>query len=303
MGNGTPGLGGRPRPLARLAASSPPEKKVSSLLGHSEIGGFHEWSTTGDGRPITKGSPRGTPFAVLELLAGFIYPQQPRVDSPPAATVAWAAAHKMRLRTGMVCGLLAEGLLVWFAGYLFSQTRPVQRGEATVAPMVLGGGVATAEVVSIAAVPHALLAFLLGQTPGIPDPTVVRLLGDLNTVQFAASATMTGVFLVAIGVAILREELGASRWLRLLAAAFNTAMIWAFITLTLNHDKWWNIVAFGAYIGFVIVVASLSFTMLRRASATRPAVAGAWDAWRNASNRWRNRSGSGLADDFLEPRL
>jgi amino acid transporter len=169
--------------------------------------------------------------------------------------------------------------------------------------MVLGGGVATAEVVSIAAVPHALLAFLLGQTPGIPDPTVVRLLGDLNTVQFAASATMTGVFLVAIGVAILRKELGASRWLRLLAAAFNTVMIWAFITLSLNHDKWWNIVAFGAYIVFVIVVASLSFTMLRRASATRPAVAGAWDAWRNASNRWRNRSGSGLADDFLEPRL
>ena len=30
------------------------------------------------------------------------------------------------------------------------------------------------------------------------------------------------------------------------------------ITFTTYHGKWWNIVAFGAYIGFVIVVFSLS---------------------------------------------
>ena len=219
----------------------------------------------------------GTAFAVLELLAGFIYPQQPRVDGPPAATVAWAAVHRAALQTGMIFGLLAAGLLVWFAAYLYSQTRPVQQGEATIAPMILGGGVAAAVVVSIAAVPLALLAFMVGQTPGIPDPTVVRLLGDLNTVLFAASATMTGVFLIAIGVAILRSELGASRWLgwlSLLAAAINGVTVWEVITFTTYHGKWWNIVAFGAYIGFVIVVASLSITMLRRASDAGPVAAG-----------------------------
>ena len=220
----------------------------------------------GDRRLATFGAATGAAFAVLELLAGFIYPQQPRVDGPPAATVAWAAAHKTALQTGMIFGLLAAGLLVWFAGYLYAQTCPIQRGGATVAPMILGGGVAAAVVVSIAAVPLALLAFMVGQTPGIPDPTVVRLLGDLNTVLFAASATMTGVFLVAIGVAILRNELGAPRWLgwlSFLAAAFNGVTVWEVITFTTYHGKWWNIVAFGAYIGFVIVVVSLSFTMLR----------------------------------------
>ena len=229
-----------------------------------------------DRRLSTLGAATGVVFAVLELLAGFIYPQQPRVDGPPAATLAWAAAHKAALQIGMIFGLLAAGLLVWFAGYLYSQTRPVRPGNGTVAPMLLGGGVAASVVVSIAAVPLALLAFMVGQAPGIPDPTVVRLLGDLNTVLFAASATMTAVFLVAIGVAVLRGELGAPRWLAwlsLLAAAFNAVTVWEVITFTTYHGKWWNIVAFGAYIGFVIVVASLSITMMRRASATDPVAA------------------------------
>ena len=227
----------------------------------------------GDRRLSTFGAATGSVFAVLELLAGFIYPQQPRVDGPPAATLAWAAAHKVALQTGMVFGLVAAGLLVWFAGYLYSQARPAVPGAGTVAPMVLGGGVAASVVVSIAAVPLALLAFMVGQTPGIPDPTVVRLLGDLNTVLFAASATMTAVFLVAIGVAVLRSELGAPRWLAwlsLLAAAFNAVTVWEVITFTTYHGKWWNIVAFGAYIGFVVVVASLSITMLRRVSTFDP---------------------------------
>ena len=65
--------------------------------------------------------------------------------------------------------------------------------------MVLGSGVATAVVAAVAAIPIALLAFMVGQAPGMPDPTVVRLLADLNTVLFAASAVMTGVFRVAVG--------------------------------------------------------------------------------------------------------
>ena len=117
----------------------------------------------GDRRLVMFGAATGAAFAVLELLAGFIYPQQPRVDGPPATTAAWAAAHKTALQTGMIFGLLAAGLLVWFAGHLYSQMRPIQRGQATVAPMVLAGGVAAAAVVSIAAVPLALLAFMVGE--------------------------------------------------------------------------------------------------------------------------------------------
>ena len=75
----------------------------------------------GDRRLGTVGAATGLAFAVLELLAGFIYPQQPRVDGPPAATVAWAQSHRVALQTGMIFGLAAAGLLIWFAGYLFTR--------------------------------------------------------------------------------------------------------------------------------------------------------------------------------------
>ncbi len=67
-----------------------------------------------DRRLETVGAATGAAFAVLELLAGFIYPQQPRIDGPPAATVAWAHAHRVALQTGMIFGLVggrAAGLV------------------------------------------------------------------------------------------------------------------------------------------------------------------------------------------------
>jgi hypothetical protein len=47
------------------------------------------------------------------------------------------------------------------------------------------------------------------------------------------------------------------------------------ITVTDYHSKWWNIVAFGANMGFVIVVASLSITKLPRPTDTHPVSVGA----------------------------
>ena len=220
-----------------------------------------------DRRLGTIGASTGAAFAVLELLAGFIYPQQPRIDGPPAATVAWAHAHRVALQTGMIFGLVAAALLVWFAGFLYSRMHRVEPGGTTVGPMVLGGGVAAAVLAAVAAMPIALLAFMVGQPPGIPDPTVVRLLADCNTVLYGASAVLTGVFLVAIGLAILRAELGAPRWLgrvSLVVAACNAVTVWVVLTFTTYHGRSWNVVAFGAYIGLVFVMLALSISMLRR---------------------------------------
>lgn len=225
----------------------------------------------GDRRLATFGAATGSAFAVLEVLAGFIYPQQPRIDGPPDATVAWAHDHRMALQTGMIFGLVAAGLLLWFAGYLMSQMGRGPDRRGSVAPMVLGAGVAAAVVAAVAAMPIALLAFMVGQGPGIPDPTVVRLLADLNTVFFAVSCVMTGTFLVAIGLAVLRGELHAPRWIGWLClpvAACNGVSVWVVITFTSYHGKGWNVVAFGAYIGFVIVIAGLSVAMIRNRADT-----------------------------------
>lgn len=220
----------------------------------------------GDRRLSAFGAATGTVFAVLEVLAGFIYPQQPRIDGPPAATVAWAHDHRVALQLGMIFGLAAAGMLLWFAAYVTTRMDRVPGAGPALRPMVLGGGIATAVVAAVAAIPIALLAFMVGQAPGIPDPTVVRLLADLNTVFFAVNCTMTGLFLVALGLAVLRAELPTPRWigwLSLPVAAANAVTVWVVLTFTTYHGKGWNVVAFGAYIGFAVVVAGLSVTLFR----------------------------------------
>ncbi len=63
------------------------------------------------------------------------------------------------------------------------------------------------------------------------------------------------------------SELGAPRWLgwvSLVVAACNAVTVWVVLTFTTYHGQSWNVVAFGAYIGFVFVMAALSISMLRR---------------------------------------
>ena len=40
------------------------------------------------------GALSGLVFVALAVLSGFIYPQQPRVDSSPATTLAWVTDHQ-----------------------------------------------------------------------------------------------------------------------------------------------------------------------------------------------------------------
>ena len=64
------------------------------------------------------GALAGLGFIVLTLLATFLYPQQPRVDSAPATTLAWVHNHRSGIQTGMVFGLFGAALLLWFIGHL-----------------------------------------------------------------------------------------------------------------------------------------------------------------------------------------
>ena len=131
------------------------------------------------------GALSGLAFVVLAVLSGFIYPQQPRVDSSPATTLAWFTDHRVALQAGMICDFFAAGLLLWFVGYL--------------PPLVLGAGLGVAITTALAALPTAVLAFMVAQPGGISDPTLVRILGDLNTPFFSVTSVMTAVFLVGLG--------------------------------------------------------------------------------------------------------
>ena len=224
------------------------------------------------------GALSGLVFVALAVLSGFIYPQQPRVDSSPATTLAWVTDHRVALQTGMICDFFAAGVLIWFAGYLFRVLRRSEDGADASAPVVLGAGLGVAVTTALAALPTAVLAFMVAQPGGISDPSLVRMLGDLNTLFFSVTSVMTAVFLLGLGLAMLQREL-ASRWLgwlSLVVAAFNGLAVWIGVTFSSYHGKGWMVVGWGAYIGFLVVMLLLGAAQVRqgeRAPASVPAVA------------------------------
>ena len=220
----------------------------------------------------------GLAFVVLAVLSGFIYPQQPRVDAAPTATLAWVHGHRVALQAGMIFDFFAAGAFLWFAGYLRGVLRRAEGDEETLAPMVFGAGIGVSITTAMAALPIVVLAFMDAQPGGIGDLALVRMLGDLNTIFFAVTSTMTGVFLGALGWAMVRGELGARvlGWVILIVAACNAMAVWIGVTFSSYHGKGWLVIGWGAYVGFLIVMLITCGLMLgqgRAAPARSHAVA------------------------------
>ena len=216
------------------------------------------------------GAWSGIAFVVLAVLSGFIYPQQPRVDAAPAATLAWVSDHRAALQAGMVFDFFAAGILVWFAGYLYRALRQAGGAGESLSPVALGAGIGVAVTTALAALPTVVLAFMDAQPGGISDLSLVRMLGDLNTIFFAATSVMTAVFLTAFGLAmvagvIARRWLG---WLCLVVAAFNALAVWIGVTFSSYHGKGWLVVGWGAYVGFLVVMLIAGVLLVRQPHAT-----------------------------------
>jgi hypothetical protein len=217
------------------------------------------------------GAMSGLAFVVLALLGGFLYPQQPRVDSTPTTTLAWVHDHRVALQTGMILSFFAAGVFVWFVGYLRHVIARSEGGAESLSPIVFGSGMAVAIISALAAMPTALLTFMDAQAGGLHDLALVRMLGDLNIVFFSATSVMTAVFLCSLGLAMVRRELGAPwlGWVSLVVAAFNALAVWIGVTFSSYHGKGWMVVGWGAYIGFVVTVTGTSALLLgRRRPAT-----------------------------------
>ena len=223
------------------------------------------------------GAASGLAFVLLAVLSGFIYPQQPRVDATPAATLAWVHDHHAALQAGMIFDFFAAALL-WFVGYLHRVPVRAEGDQETLAPIVFGSGIGVAITTAMAALPTVVLAFMDAQPGGIGDASLVRMLGDLNTIFFSVTSVMTMVFLGSLGWAMVRGELAAPwlGWVGLIVAVFNGIAVWIGVTFSSYHGKAWLVIGWGAYVGFLVVMLVMSASMLRHrqvAPAGSPAVA------------------------------
>ena len=169
----------------------------------------------------------------------------------------------------MIFDFFAAGVLLWFVGYLHRVLRRAEGDVESLSPIVLGAGIGVAVTTAMAALPTVVLAFMDAQPGGLTDLSLVRMLGDLNTIFFSVTSIMTGVFFAALGWAMVRGELGRGwlGWVALVVAVFNAIAVWIGVTFSSYHGKAWLIIGWGAYIGFLIVMLILSVSLLRRRAA------------------------------------
>jgi hypothetical protein len=222
------------------------------------------------------GASAGIAFVVLTVLGAFLYPQQPRVDSSAATTLHWVHSHRTAIETGMVLGAFAGGLFLWFVAFLRTALSRAERGSDRLASIVFGSGVAGAAMGLLGLLPNVVLAFMDAQRGGLQDPTIVRMLGDLNSILFGIGVPVLMVFLTALGIGMLGGLIGSRwlGWLSLVAAACNAISVVTSLTFSTYHGAIWTIPAWAAFLGFVVVVLVLSVMMLRRAGQStegRPA--------------------------------
>ena len=219
------------------------------------------------------GALAGIGFVVLMVLATFMAPQQPRIDSSAAATLKWVHGHRTGIQTEMILGTFAAGLLLWFAGHLRNVVSRAEGGSESLSPIVFGAGVGTAIFGLIGAFPIALLAFMDAQKGGIQDATLVRMLADAAIVIYGLGVILTAVFLCAAGIAMVRKHILSPGlgWVSLIAAALNGLAVITSLTFSTYHGKGWAVPGWAAYIGFLLVVLVASISMLRQASPTTAA--------------------------------
>jgi MFS family permease len=213
------------------------------------------------------GAFAGIAFVVLSLLAAFLYPQEPRIDSSAATTLAWVHNHRTAIQAGMILGVFAAGIFVWFVGHLQHALHRAERGAETLAPIVFGSGLAAGILGALGAVPLGLLAFMDAQPGGLQDATVVRMLADLGVVLYGAGVVMTAVFFAALGWAVLRRELrgGWLGWVSLMVAALNALAVVTSMSFSTYHGAGWGVPGWGAYLGGLVVVLAVAIGMLRGA--------------------------------------
>ena len=216
------------------------------------------------------GAFAGIAAVVLSILATFLYPQEPRIDSSAATTLAWVHAHRTGIQAGMILGIFAAGIFLWFVGHLRHELNRAEQGSEMLSPMVFGSGVAVAVFAALGALPVALLAFMDAQPGGLQDTTVVRMLADLGQVLYGIGVVMTAVFACAIGVAVLRKELAGAwlGWLCLVVAALNAIAVVTSLSFSTYHGAAWGVPGWGAYLGFLVLVLGLAITMLRGAATS-----------------------------------
>jgi len=209
------------------------------------------------------GAWTGIGYVVLSVLATFLYPQAPRVDSNPAVVLRWAHNHRAGLEAGMVLGIFGALLFLWFVSYL--RLRLDGSGHDAMGSVLYGSGIAFVALSVLGGIPYVALVFMDGQPGGLNDSALVRLLNDLGQMLFAPTAGLTAVFLVAVGLMVLTSRIlpSALGWAAIVLSVLNAIEVVTALTFSSYHAGAWTAVAWVSFLGFLVIVLATSIAIMR----------------------------------------
>jgi hypothetical protein len=210
------------------------------------------------------GAVAGVLFVAMSALASFLYPQPPQIDSSPSEILLWVRAHRPGIEAGTVIGVFAA------ISFLVLGIRVRHwLDDSGIDPLGSLIGVVTTAFVAVyalGAVPLATLAILQGQG-ATGSPGLVTLLIDLNQILFAPGIGLAGVFLLAVGIALLSTRVKPAwlAWGAIGVGLLDLLEIAPALTFGNYHGAGWATLGWISFLGFLAMVLLLSVFQAREA--------------------------------------
>ena len=195
----------------------------------------------------------GIAFVVVLIIGFIVAGEPPDVDSPAQEIIDHYADNKDSVRAGVMLGLIAAALLLFFAGYLRKVLRAAP-GEGGMLPAVALAG---ATVMATGAAIDGTISFVLAESAGDIEPAAVQALQAIWDNDWPPIALGAAVLLLASGLSIALYG-ALPRWLG-----------WVAIVLGVVGLTPIGFVAFAGG-GLWIVVVSVLLTVRARAAAQPP---------------------------------
>ncbi len=216
------------------------------------------------------GPAAGIVFVVLLVVGTTLAQGVPTPDKSAETTLTWYASHRGTvLAFGLVSGLGAM-VFLWFLAHLRHTVSGHPAGVRVAGTLAISG-TAMATTAMVSTLPPVALAILANRPGVIPDPSLVRMLADLNSLFFAAIGLFFVVFAVALALTFFLGALAPKwvGWIALVAGILGlVSSSAAYFPHTSGKPLALTFLAFIALIGLLVSLLVTCITMLRTETAT-----------------------------------
>ena len=215
----------------------------------------------GEKQWLRLGGLAGIIYVVANVVGQSIESNVPNLNASTAKITTYFAVHRHTIVIGEIIGVAAFAFALWWLGTIRHAFGRSGEGNDPLGWIAFAAGVAAATLAVVGHLGTVLLAMLAGQSQGLTNASVVRVLFDMSSAS--PSLVMFAAFVPAVGIAAVRRGM-VGAWLGWLAVIDGgVAAAGGASSLAIGGASAWTIIFLVGLIGFALVVLILSIQMLR----------------------------------------